>query len=70
MKTKAFERMTEYFADTLSEADELIQDGQLTADELINAFVTALTEQAQYFSDKAKVYDDIYFAIAQRGRNK
>lgn len=66
----AFDNIKLCFMDTLCEANELISAGKLRADDLLNIFVAALTEDAKYYSDKAKIYDDIYYAISQRGRNK
>lgn len=66
----AFQTVQNCFMDTLCEADELIGEGRLTADDVINAFAAAFTSEAKYYSDKAKIYDDILFAISQRGRNK
>lgn len=66
----AFDNIKMYFMDTLCEADELIGDGKLSADDVINAFAAAFMEESKYYSDKAKIYDDILFAISQRGRNK
>lgn len=66
----AKERLRNYFADTLCEADEYITAGELSAGELIDLFVEAMLESQKYFADKVKVYDMLRDAIASRYRNK
>lgn len=64
------ERIRNYFADTLCEADEYITAGELTAGETIELFVESLLESQKYFQDKVKVYDLLHDAINSRYRNK
>ena len=64
------ERLTEYFADALCEAEEAIKDGEVTPDEVINCFADALTEWHAYFQNSADIYEKLINAIIARYRNK
>lgn len=64
------ERIRNYFADTLCEADEFITAGELNAGEVIDQFVEAMNESQKYFADKVKVYDMLRDAITSRYRNQ
>jgi len=64
------ERITEYFADTLSEAEEAIKLGELTPDEVVTCFADALTEWHSYFQNSADIYEKLINAVISRYRNK
>jgi hypothetical protein len=66
----AKERITYFFADTLGEAEELVNNGELTADEVVNCFAEALTGSHQYFQDTADIYEKLINAVISRYRNK
>jgi hypothetical protein len=64
------ERITEYFADTLSEAEECIKQAELTPHEVVEAFADALTEWHSYFQNSADIYEKLINAVISRYRNK
>ena len=64
------ERITEFFADTLCEAEECIKQAELTPDEVVEAFADALTEWHSYFQSSADIYEKLINAVISRYRNK
>jgi len=64
------ERLEEFFADTLCEAEEGVKAGEITPDEVINCFAEALTDWHQYFQDTADIYEKLINAVNSRYRNK
>jgi hypothetical protein len=56
-------------ADTLMDVEDHIKSGELTCDEVVNAFAEALTEQHQYFQDTADIYEKLINAVISRYRN-
>lgn len=64
------ERITEFFADTLCEAEEAVKQGELTTYEVIECFAQALTDWHSYFQDSADIYERLINAVISRYRNK
>ena len=64
------QRITEFFADSLCEAEEAIKKGELTSDEVINCFADALTDWHSYFQNTADIYERLINAVISRYRNK
>ena len=65
-KQAAYDRLNEYFSDTLSEAEEAVKEGILTPDDVIEAFIEAIDDWHSYFVDTAAVYASIANALRQR----
>lgn len=68
--TTTKERITEYFADTLCEAEEAIKLGELTPDEVVTCFAEALNDWHSYFQNTADIYEKLINAVISRYRNK
>jgi hypothetical protein len=64
------ERITEFFADTLCEAEEAVKAGELTPHEVINCFAEAMTDWHSYFQNSADIYERLIDAVISRYRNK
>ena len=64
------DRITEYFADVLSDAEEHIKSGELTTDEVVACFADALTSWHSYFQNSADIYEKLINAVISRYRNK
>lgn len=64
------ERITEFFADTLCEAEESVKQGELTPYEVIECFAQALTDWHAYFQNSADIYERLIDAVISRYRNK
>lgn len=64
------ERITEFFADTLCEAEESVKQGELTPYEVIECFALALTDWHAYFQNSADIYERLIDAVISRYRNK
>lgn len=64
------ERITEFFADALCEAEECVKAGELTPDEVIECIAEALTDWHSYFQNTADIYEKLINAVISRYRNK
>ena len=64
------DRITEYFADALCEAEESIKAGELTPDDVVNCFAEALNDWHSYFQNSADIYEKLINAVISRYRNK
>ena len=64
------QRITEFFADALCEAEECIKAGELSPDEVVNCFADALTEWHSYFQASADICEKLINAVISRYRNK
>jgi hypothetical protein len=67
MTTK--ERIEEFFADCFCEAEEAMKAGDLTAEEAVDCFASALMGWHSYFQTSADVYEKLINAIITRYRN-
>ncbi len=65
-KKATYDRLIELFSDTLMEAEEAVQEGVLTPDDVVEAFIEAIDEWHSYFVDTAAVYASIANAVRQR----
>jgi hypothetical protein len=65
-KKAAYDRLIEYFTDTLSDAEDAIKEGTLTPDDVVEAFIEAIDDWHSYFVDTAAVYASIANAVRQR----
>jgi hypothetical protein len=65
-KQAAYDRLAEFFADTLCEAEEAVKEGILTPDDVVEAFIEAIDDWHSYFVDTAAVYASIANAVRQR----
>jgi hypothetical protein len=70
MSVKHKKLVKEYFADTFMDVEEPLKSGELSCDEVVNAFAEALTEAHQYFQDTADIYEKLINAVISRYRNK
>jgi hypothetical protein len=64
------DRITEYFSDVLSDAEEHIKRSELTADEVVNCFAEALNDWHSYYQNTADIYEKLINAVISRYRNK
>jgi uncharacterized protein (DUF885 family) len=65
-KKAAFTRLSEYFSETLSDAEEAVKEGVLSPDDVVEAFIEAIDDWHSYFIDTAAVYASIANAVRQR----
>jgi hypothetical protein len=65
-KKVAYDRLTEYFSETLADAEEAVKEGVLSPDDVVEAFIEAIDEWHSYFVDTAAVYASIANAVRQR----
>lgn len=65
-KKAAYDRLTEFFSDSLMEAEEAVQGGVLSPDDVVEAFIEAIDDWHSYFVDTAAVYASIANAVRQR----
>jgi hypothetical protein len=68
--TASKNRITEYFSDVLSDAEEYIKQGELTPDEVVACFAEALNDWHSYFQNSADIYEKLINAVISRYRNK
>ena len=66
----ASDRISFCFADVLLEAQEFIEKGEMTCDEVVSCFAEALTGSHQYFQETADIYEKLINAVVSRYRNK
>lgn len=65
-KKAKYDRLIEFFSDTLSDAEDAVKEGVLTPDDVVEAFIEAIDEWHSYFIDTAAVYASIANAVRQR----
>ena len=65
-KKAAYERLIEYFSETLSDAEDAVKDGVMSPDDVVEAFIEAIDDWHSYFVDTAAVYASIANAVRQR----
>ena len=65
-KKAAYERLIEYFSETLSDAEEAVKEGVIAPDDVVEAFIEAIDDWHSYFVDTAAVYASIANAVRQR----
>ena len=65
-KKAAYERLIEYFSETLSDAEESVKEGVISPDDVVEAFIEAIDDWHSYFIDTAAVYASIANAVRQR----
>lgn len=59
-------RIEEGFGDILSEAEELIKQGEMAPNDVIESFVHAMLEWKEYFQTSADVYAKMIDVIESR----
>jgi hypothetical protein len=64
------DRITEYFSDVISDAEEFLKSGELTPDEVVTCFADALNSWHSYFQNTADIYEKLINAVISRYRNK
>lgn len=65
-KKATYDRLNEFFSDTLMEAEEAVRVGVLSPDDVVEAFIEAIDDWHSYFVDTAAVYASIANAVRQR----
>ena len=63
-------RLEQYFSDVLCEAEESIKAGEVSVDDVVNAFAIAITDWHSYFQNTADIYEKLINAVISRYRNK
>ena len=65
-KKAAYDRLAEYFSETLCDAEDAVKDGVLSPDDVVEAFIEAIDAWHSYFVDTATVYASIANAVRKR----
>jgi hypothetical protein len=68
LKSEVKRKLSDFFSDTLMEAEEYIIDGEITPEDTIDAFVDAIVDWAKYYRDRNKVYGLLTDAIYRKAK--
>jgi len=64
------ERVFEYFSEAIAEAEEAVDAGALSTDDVINLWADAFLGWKNYYDEKSTIYKQLENALIERTRNR